>query len=1254
MKKTLLAVLLLFPLCAEAQLRWADTVQAFSSQYTSASWAAYQALGTPNVYPSCGDITAAWASASADGQREYLELVCGTPAPVNTIQIYETNAPGAIDTVYLWNSGTSAWVQVYSAAAAANATCPNILTIRFATTGYSTNRIRIAINSPAVSSWNEIDAVGIGIVGNGGAVGESQQLCATGGTPAPFVSWTRAFRDSTGTPAYQWQSSSDGIAWADISSETGSGYAAPAISSPDTLYYRRRGILNTDTAYSNIATISLPFNSINPAVPGAGVWNIYGFNGTDINLNPANVNPRGFYIDSTLGFNTTVDWNSGGSPQSAANWQGCSIGADYFSMTAKRKGFPPGFYTFQMPYHDDPGTAFKNGQQIFYTGGCCGTGTVFNIGHLGPNDTLDARFVEYGGGAGMQVVLTQASLTGGSISAANTALCLGDSVLFSSAAGAAGGQGDMFGSAYHYQWQDSASGGSWMAIAGATSVTFQSHPLADTAHYYRRKVTDDSAYTAYSNIIRISADTLRGNPAVWGINQWRFYAYNGLDMSLNPANAQYRGYYTDTALNFNTQNDWNAYASPSTAANYRGCPVQYDYFTMSIKRVGFSTGPYVVSFPTHDDYIQVYRNGVLMLNTGCCNQNPFVSLGGLNATDTLEYRFGEINNPAYFSTFLRQQSIDGGTIAGEEIVCANEQPAIINNTGGPSGGYAPATYAYQWQDSLWGSGIWVNKTGATAISYTPDTIHASHAYRRKVTDSTMAFAYSNIIQKIHANVAGNPADTGNGVWNIYGWQGSDITLATDVYKGYYIDSALNTFTTNFYCNGCAMSNASNWQGCPIAPDYYTSVFRRRGFPAGVYTVNVYHDDDLKVLKNGTQLYYVGCCPSNNINVGFLNADSVIEMRLVEYYGGNFLQATFTKTDSGIAAFRNTNCNTYSLVNVAGNNWWDFTDDSGRVVASLNPAGNNLGTVTLNMKHYGVDSASIPKTSVSGIKYMARYYNWESSAYPSGVFPTPVSVRVYYKQSELDTYKKATSQPGLTAANLRIYHYDGVNEDCSINNNVGGSTSRVTTTNTFTSTGFYLQATIPSFSEIGVSGGNQALPITLTDFEARRAGAVAQLSWKTATEYNCKGFEVQRSRDGAEFTTIGFVNGGGNKTTPSFYTYTDAQPLVGKNYYRLLQTDAGGRYDASAVRVVDMSNGVSAGEVSFYPNPVSNELFVQLPLTSIVSIRISTATGATVHEETYAAANDTRVISTAALPAGIYLVQVHDEQGNHWQQTVTKK
>lgn len=150
--------------------RYADTVLAYSSQYTTTSWAAYQITGKPNAWPNCGDQPQTWASQTANEQREYLVAGFYNPQPVRQIRIYQTVATGGIDTVYLRNAANQQWTVIYTATATdVNAGgCTDYqqlrerLTITLPdVTAYNVDAVRIAINSPAVPYYQEIDAVSL-------------------------------------------------------------------------------------------------------------------------------------------------------------------------------------------------------------------------------------------------------------------------------------------------------------------------------------------------------------------------------------------------------------------------------------------------------------------------------------------------------------------------------------------------------------------------------------------------------------------------------------------------------------------------------------------------------------------------------------------------------------------------------------------------------------------------------------------------------------------------------------------------------------------------------------------------------------------------------------------------------------------------------------------------------------------------------------------------------------------------------------
>jgi hypothetical protein len=141
--------------------QYASKVIDYSSQYSS-SYAANKALGIPDVYPNHGDLVNSWASYSPDDSREFIELGFDTVQTVIKIEIYETNLPGAIDTVYLRSVDSGKWKKIYSRPAETDLPAEaRIKSIHLVETTELFDAIRIALNSPAVAGWNEIDAVAL-------------------------------------------------------------------------------------------------------------------------------------------------------------------------------------------------------------------------------------------------------------------------------------------------------------------------------------------------------------------------------------------------------------------------------------------------------------------------------------------------------------------------------------------------------------------------------------------------------------------------------------------------------------------------------------------------------------------------------------------------------------------------------------------------------------------------------------------------------------------------------------------------------------------------------------------------------------------------------------------------------------------------------------------------------------------------------------------------------------------------------------
>jgi hypothetical protein len=100
----------------------------------------------------------------------------------------------------------------------------------------------------------------------------------------------------------------------------------------------------------------------------------------------------------------------------------------------------------------------------------------------------------------------------------------------------------------------------------------------------------------------------------------------------------------------------------------------------------------------------------------------------------------------------------------------------------------------------------------------------------------------------------------------------------------------------------------------------------------------------------------------------------------------------------------------------------------------------------------------------------------------------------------------------------------------------------------------------------------ALPLHLLEFNGHLQNDNASLNWKTENEQNTSHFEIERSTDGRNYTTVGNV-AAFNQPGIHNYNYTDniaalAVPIV---YYRLKQKDIDGRFTYSGIVVLSIDN-----------------------------------------------------------------------------------
>jgi uncharacterized delta-60 repeat protein len=246
--------------------------------------------------------------------------------------------------------------------------------------------------------------------------------------------------------------------------------------------------------------------------------------------------------------------------------------------------------------------------------------------------------------------------------------------------------------------------------------------------------------------------------------------------------------------------------------------------------------------------------------------------------------------------------------------------------------------------------------------------------------------------------------------------------------------------------------------------------------------------------------------------------------------------------------------------------------------------------------------------------------------------------------------------GTTPQYTAVYNYNGNpfvnagNENnlalYKRNNNadltwVNAAAALNTTTKTLTATG--------QFTEYILGNSGSPLPVQWLSFTVTKQNTTALLLWQTASEQNNKGFEIERSSDGINFTAIGWVNGVGNSSIIQNYSFIYATPLKGKNFYRLKQIDFDAKITLSDIRRINFDAAVN---FTVYPNPVKNEAVLQLS-DNVATIRLTDISGKEIWRREKANTG-TVIIPMQYLSSGFYLIQVTSSNGEMAIQKIIKQ
>ncbi len=402
------------------------------------------------------------------------------------------------------------------------------------------------------------------------------------------------------------------------------------------------------------------------------------------------------------------------------------------------------------------------------------------------------------------------------------------------------------------------------------------------------------------------------------------------------------------------------------------------------------------------------------------------------------------------------------------------------------------------------------------------------------------------------------------------------------------------------CPGCSCDTSGNGATSGSFKSYIPAGSKTRNDSAGV-------QPDLTFQVDGVDYYLTGAIPYNKIwmKKGFLFRT-----------GGSQTSATLTIRNNAPGG--------------GGNDW--VMDDI--VLGTCLP--------TLELRpgpnpSYCLNSQIDLSVIVTSYYNNYTFYEWERSI-DGGVTwvsaPEMPGVRNYTYTPTGGVYKDTVAIPSFLSESSKngwMYRVKTAtsaanldNEGCSVSNNA-------------------------QIFTLDIRSDCDVLPVNLLQFNAAIEQEKAVLNWLAKHEENLKFYEVERSVNGTDFIKIGTVAAQNAGISDASYSFTDADAITGKVYYRLKMVSAANNtYKYSNILLLSLSNSKKF-ELTNVVNPFASSVrfTVQAPYNELAEAQLLDASGRHIQQVKIQLRKGVNVLDLAAgnhLGRGTYFLRIKTTTG----------
>lgn len=348
---------------------------------------------------------------------------------------------------------------------------------------------------------------------------------------------------------------------------------------------------------------------------------------------------------------------------------------------------------------------------------------------------------------------------------------------------------------------------------------------------------------------------------------------------------------------------------------------------------------------------------------------------------------------------------------------------------------------------------------------------------------------------------------------------------------------------------------------------------------------------LAVFKPGSKFYFRGS-PAANMFTNRSYADVVIDNNATVTADGSLIRIDSLRVESGATFITHTSGTTPIHGNIVVNGTLRVPaanpDRDNRIIIAGSSPQSIGGTGTYSLADLIISDVSVATLQqdiqVDSVLRVIGQFNpggktisgggtisTKAAANPGYVVTGNTNIDSFLVKNVSDLtnveYGMSVSGTGIQA-NTVIVNYSSTNNTITLSKPVTSAT---------TYAGSAASLTV-------FNGQGQVLPVKLTAFNAAYIENRVKLQWSVSTEDNLAGYEVERSADGKQFSSIGRVVA----VKQASYEFYDRQPISGANYYRLKETDNNGKFSYS--NIVKISTAAGKSEISVSPNPLAGRVF----------------------------------------------------------------